>query len=68
MLFRSFLLADARVGFLEDDQGRAVLGPASDEDEATVLIEVFATGFTPVFMQVPLQWSLPDVSVSVPFN
>lgn len=62
------LLADERVGFLEDDLGRAVLGPTTDQDEATVLIEVSADGFTPVFVQVPLHWSQPDVFVQVPFS
>jgi hypothetical protein len=68
VLFDEDLLALARVGFLEDDNGRAVLGPAANEDEATVLLEVDAVGFTPVFVQVPLQWGTPDVFVQVPFN
>ncbi len=68
VLFDEDLLAGARVGFLEDDNGRAVLGPAANEDEATVLLEIDAVGFTPVFVQVPLQWNTPDVFVQVPFN
>ena len=67
VLFDENLLATARVGFLEDDSGRAVLGPSSDEDEATVLLEIDAVGFTPVFVQVPLLWNQPDVFVQVPF-
>jgi hypothetical protein len=62
------LLALARVGFLEDDLGRAVLGPDTAEDEATVLLEVDAVGFSPVLVEVPLRWSQPDVFVQVPFN
>ena len=68
VLFDEDLLALARVGFLEDDSGRAVLGPATNEDEATVLLEVDAVGFTPVFVEVALRWNQPDVFVQVPFN
>jgi hypothetical protein len=61
-------LGDARVGFLEDGDGCAVLSPFFDEDEATVLLEIAATGFTPVFIEVSLRWDQPDVFVEVPFN
>src|SRR5690606_37988288 len=40
------------VGFAEDVDGRAVLGPGVHEDEASVLLEVWAEGFAPVFVQV----------------
>jgi hypothetical protein len=68
VLLDEYLLAAADVGFLEDGNGRAVLGPHAAEDEATVLIEVDAVGFTPVRVAVPLRWDRPDVFVEVPFN
>ena len=63
-----FELRAAAVGFLEDGHGAAVLGPQGFEDEATVLLEIAAEGFTTVFAEVPLSWSVPDVFVAVPFN
>lgn len=68
VFFDEDLLAAARVGFLEDASGRAVLGPAANEDQATVILEIDAVGFTPVFVQVPLRWDTPDVFVEVPFQ
>ena len=67
VLFDEYWLADAQVGFLEDDLGRAVLSPLLDEDDAVVLLEVTAVGFTPVFVEVPLNWEQPDVFVEVAF-
>lgn len=66
--FDEYLLAAADVGFPEDSSGAALIGPRSFEDEATVVLEVDAVGFTPVFVEVPLSWDRPDVFVSVPFN
>ena len=63
-----YVLAAAAVGFLEDGAGRALLGPARDEDEATVILEIDAVGFMPVFVEVPLRWDLADVFIEVPFN
>ena len=68
VLLDEFLLADAEVGFAEDVDGRAVLGSERDRDQATVWLEVDAVGFTPVFVEVPLDWETPDVFVEVPFN
>lgn len=68
VLLDEFLLADAEVGFQEDIDGRAILGPHRDEDEATVVLEIDALGFTPVIVEVPLRWDTPDVFVEVPFN
>jgi hypothetical protein len=62
-----FVLADAEVGFLEDGNGRALLESYSDEDQATVLLEVDAVGFVPVYVEVALRWGEPDVFVAVPF-
>ncbi|MFY9342336.1 MAG: hypothetical protein WAT39_07595 [Planctomycetota bacterium] len=62
-----YTLADAEVGFLEDGLGRAVLGPYRDEDEATVVLEIDALGFMPVFVEVRLSWNQPDVFIEVPF-
>ena len=67
VLLDEFLLADAAVGFYEDQNGAAVLSPASSEDEATVVIEVSGDGFQSVYVEVPLRWSQPDVFVEVPF-
>lgn len=68
VLLDEFTLADAEVGFQEDIDGRAILGPHRDEDEATVVLEIDALGFTPVIVEVPLRWDTPDVFVEVPFN
>lgn len=61
-------LAAANIGFLEDGFGRAVLGARSFEDQATVLLEIDAPGFVPVYVEVPLRWDQPDVFVEVPFS
>lgn len=63
-----FTLAAADVGFIEDGAGAAVLGSRRFEDEATVVLEIDALGFTPVFVEVPLSWDVPDVFVEVPFQ
>lgn len=68
VFFDEYALADAEVGFREDGNWRAVLYPYSYEDEATVVLEVDAVGFTPVIVEVPLRWDQPDVFVSVPFQ
>ena len=68
VLFDEFELAFANVGFQEDGNGAAIIGPRSFEDEATVVLEVDAIGFTPVFFEVPLSWLQPDVFVQLPFN
>ncbi len=63
-----FDLAFADVGFLEDGAGRALLGSRSFEDEATVVLEIDAVGFSPVFYEVPLHWGEPDIFVQIPFG
>ncbi len=68
VLLDEYLLARAGVGFLTDYAGRAVLSPLTSEDQATVVLEVDAVGFTPVFVEVPLTWEVPDVFVEVPFQ
>ncbi len=68
VLLDEYLLADAEVGFPEDTQGRAILGPQHFENEATVVLEVDALGFVPVRVEVPLRWDTPDVFVEIPFN
>lgn len=68
VLLDEFLLADANVGFLEDVNRAAVLGSESYRDEALVVLEVSADGFTTVVVEVPLRWDTPDVFVEVPFN
>lgn len=68
VFFDEYLLAASDVGFYEDTIGRALLGPRSFEDEAIVRLEVSATGFTTVLVDVQLSWAQPDVFVAVPFN
>jgi hypothetical protein len=69
VLIDELLLARAEVGFRLDSTGiAALIWPGSYEDEATVVIEVSAEGFTPVFVEVPLSWATPDMFVEVPFN
>lgn len=68
VLIDEFVLAASAVGFVEDHRGGAVIGSRSFEDQATVLLEIDALGFTPVLVEVPLSWDVPDVFVSVPFN
>ena len=61
-------LAAAEVGFLLDTNGRAILAADLDADQATVLLEISAEGFVPVYVDVPLSWDQPDVFVAVPFE
>jgi len=68
VLLDEYLLAAAEVGFLEDGAGRAMIGPGFHEDEAVVVLEIDAVGFSPVFVEVPLRWDMADVFVEVPFN
>jgi hypothetical protein len=67
VLLDEYVLAFVEVGFLEDRTGAAVLGSRAFEDDATVLLEISAPGFVPVYVDVPLSWSVPDVFVEVPF-
>ena len=66
--FSPYYLAAAEVGFTEDVNGRAVLGPDPAVDEAVVRLEVYADGFTPVIVDVPLSWEEPYGFASVPFE
>lgn len=68
VLLDEFVLARADVGFVEDGAGGAILAAHHAEDQATVVLEIDAVGFTPVIVEVPLSWSVPDVLVEVPFN
>jgi hypothetical protein len=61
-------LADARVGFVEDAYGQAVLEPDYDGDEAYVLLELWAPGHASVFVEVHLTWDDPHVFRSVAFR
>lgn len=65
--FSPFAIASYEVGFVTDSSGRAVLGPEFDQDQASVLIEVWAPGFDAVYAEVPLGWRNPYRFVSVPF-
>ncbi|MEC7724686.1 MAG: hypothetical protein VYD05_04150 [Planctomycetota bacterium] len=67
VLLDEYVLGDADVGFLEDAFGAAVLGSGFSEDEALVVLEIDAFGFSPVIVEVPLSWDQPDVFVEVPF-
>lgn len=65
--FDSVDLADAQVGFAEDTYNRAVLSPDYHEDEASVLIEIYAPGLGSVFEWVDLSWDEPRVYIPVPY-
>jgi hypothetical protein len=68
VLLDEHVLAVEEVGFMEDGSGRAMLGSRSFEDQATVLLEIGATGYMSRFVEVQLHWGDPDVFVAVPFN
>jgi hypothetical protein len=68
VMLTEYDLAYAEVGFREDGIGRAVVWPRQFEDEATVVLEVWAEGFTPVFVEVDLCFCQPDVFVAIPFR
>ncbi|MCC6673452.1 MAG: hypothetical protein IT458_20510 [Planctomycetes bacterium] len=61
-------LAEARVGFQEDADGNALLRAGPTEDQAWVLLEIGAQGFTSVFAEVELAWYAPQRFVSVPIR
>ena len=67
VFFDSEDLGATDIGFLLDSHGRAVMSPDELEDEAIVLLEVFAPGFGSVFQEVDLSWDEPRVFVSIPF-
>ena len=67
VLFNSDDLAIADVGFLLDAFGRAVMSPDVLEDEAIVLLEVYAPGFGSVYQEVDLSWDEPRVYVPIPY-
>jgi hypothetical protein len=66
--FPAAYLADAEVGFPEDVHEHAVLLPDVHGDQASVLLEVWAPGFAPVFVDVPSSWLHPEPFVSIPFE
>lgn len=68
VLLTEYDLAVADVGFRQDAIGRALLFPRGFEDQATVLLEVWAEGFASVFVEVDLCWCQPDVAVAIPFR
>lgn len=68
VLLTEYDLAMADVGFRQDANGRALIFPRGFEDQATVLLEVWAEGFASVFVEVDLCWCQPDVFVAVPFR
>ena len=68
VLFDPIDVADARIGFVEDNFGNALLEPDFDRDEAWVLVEVHAPGFPTVLMDVQLTWDANDVFISIPFG
>ncbi len=61
-------LAFADIGFLEDNRGRAIVGSSFDEDEAYVLLEVWAPGLQSVFWEVKVTWDDPVAVISIPFE
>lgn len=67
-VFTSYDLSAARVGFVTDSAGRAVLEPDGERDEGYVLLEVAAPGFETAYMDVYLSWANPDAFVEIPFR
>ena len=65
--FSSALLGDIEVGFQEDGYARAVLGPGRDEDQVVLTIEVGDPTLGYVYFDIPIDFSDPEVFVSVPF-
>ncbi len=68
VLFTPEDIAAYEVGFVENTAGQTVLSAHPDADEAYVVLEVWAEGFTPVFAEVYLSWSQPTVFVAIPFE
>ena len=68
VFFDECFLGDAEVGFVVDNDGCAVIGPEWFEDQATVVLQIDAIGFTPQIVEVDLSWDEPDVFISVPFE
>lgn len=61
-------LALARIGFVEDTAGRALIEPEYDRDEATVVVELSAPGFPIVLADVYIDWTYPDAFVSLAYS
>ncbi len=61
-------IADADIGFRVDELGQAVISMHRDENEAIVLLEVWAEGFKPVLWQVEMTGEKSEVFVSIPFE
>ncbi len=68
VLFDSVDMAHADVGFQLDANGHAVMAPHEAEDEAVVLVEVWAPGFSPVFYEIDISWDDPVPVLSLEFN
>ena len=60
-------LAIADVGFQLDEFDRAIIYPGVLEDEAIVLLEVYAPGLGSVLYEVDLSWDEPSIFVSLEF-
>ncbi|MHC5062762.1 MAG: hypothetical protein ACYTG5_02165 [Planctomycetota bacterium] len=63
--FNPLDIAYADVGFVENAYQEAVLLPELHGDEALVVLEVWAPGFLPVELEVYLDWTQPEVFLSV---
>ena len=61
-------VADADIGFQLDALDEAVISRHRDEDEAVVLLEVWAKDHKPVLRQVRLTYDKNDAFVSIPFE
>ena len=61
-------IASADIGFQLDELDRAIISGHPAEDEAWVLVEVWAENFTPVLREVRLTYDQNDVFVSIPFQ
>ena len=68
VVFSPKRIADADIGFKVDEIGEAIISQPPAEDEAIVLIEVWAENFKPVLREVRLTYDQNDVFVSIPFE
>ena len=68
VLFDSVDLAHASVGFQLDPNGHAVMFPHEEEDEAIVVVEIWAPGMTSVFYEIDISWDDPFPVISLEFN
>lgn len=68
VVFSPKRIASAEIGFKVDGLGQAIINRHPAEDEAMVLIEVWAENFKPVLREIKLTYHQNDMFVSIPFE